>query len=1068
MLVIVLSICIVASIAFAAHTLSPPASSSPAGSSGSAAAPTITIVRKTDPQINVIFTIPVAVEDAFIARLSDTDEILERINMTKTPSIGLSTTYTFKTNRGLANGAYHFIIRIRTLSGNRQVYDEPFTIDTPQTEITILEPRLGISNDLDYSFTILTMREGERVPSRCKYAVFKAASFDSPGLKAFDYPRDGGASETHTITSFREKFTIEPNKPEAFLYFYCIDDLGIEVQKTVQPVIDTISPRITSVQLDPALWGEYPVSGPFFTTISAQTSEKSICKYIIRNAGDYVAEIRYDSMAPFPGFDRFNADVFNITNKVWVELPNRDQVSYNISVQCEDMAGLFTKPQSVIATVNLTSPLGILVTSPPRVTSNSDITFEFTTKKRSYCSYVASDGTEQVITEASNPVKDHSFDYGHIDDGDYTFRLRCQSGSAGSQQSEELTYLFTVDTQPPSMPNITATTFATCQNTSFPESMNIRFSAQDARTGVASYTYRIPGIINTPVQSSGQLPAISQNENGTALNLSSGRVYKLQVTATDRAGLTSATAEKDLLYDKTAWQCLEHDPPTIDIDEEQQLGTVLASMSCDDDSGCNNRSFKYGLAGSERNCTATLVYDDPVLVSRPSYICFYAEDTLGNNATKSTQVVVTQASSCANGIADSGEADVDCGGSCGGTCNQGKKCKKDSDCKTDYCSSAGICEAASCTDKIKNQHETDVDCGGECGICQTGKTCKIDTDCSSGLCDPGGKICVESTCSDTIKGPGEADIDCGGACTAKCGIGKKCKLNSDCTTLYCSTFYGECRASPANETPTPPGLPPADDNKGMMMWVIVGVLLLVLLVGGLLWYHAKYGKKTLKSGSAQSGRLLPPQHASQSSLSKKEAATSPAILRATRYHDELIRKKQEKLLQQRMMQRHGIFKAFDVSALTGAKAAENVQPLPKSVPKIIQKQGEKPGEAKKLSEKQLPLHHQLFERLKGELKGEEWIPLELLHQKHVQHSQHLQTKQAAQGAGQQKQKKEKESEERDENFDRLDTLSRRDEFFDELENMKGTLNKALGGVFGDIGKIAEGKERGKGQAPKRR
>jgi len=45
-----------------------------------------------------------------------------------------------------------------------------------------------------------------------------------------------------------------------------------------------------------------------------------------------------------------------------------------------------------------------------------------------------------------------------------------------------------------------------------------------------------------------------------------------------------------------------------------------------------------------------------------------------------------------------------------------------------------------CADGIQNQDETDVDCGGECGPCIAGSGCTVPEDCESGLCENG--ICL--------------------------------------------------------------------------------------------------------------------------------------------------------------------------------------------------------------------------------------------------------------------------------------------------------------------------------------
>lgn len=65
-----------------------------------------------------------------------------------------------------------------------------------------------------------------------------------------------------------------------------------------------------------------------------------------------------------------------------------------------------------------------------------------------------------------------------------------------------------------------------------------------------------------------------------------------------------------------------------------------------------------------------------------------------------------------------------CGG-CGHACPGGEPCVN------------GVCQPT-CADGIKNGTETDVDCGGgTCPACANGKTCNVDSDCQSGFCNNG-------------------------------------------------------------------------------------------------------------------------------------------------------------------------------------------------------------------------------------------------------------------------------------------------------------------------------------------
>lgn len=127
---------------------------------------------------------------------------------------------------------------------------------------------------------------------------------------------------------------------------------------------------------------------------------------------------------------------------------------------------------------------------------------------------------------------------------------------------------------------------------------------------------------------------------------------------------------------------------------------------------------------------------------------------------------------CSNGKTDTGlETAEDCGGACVSeayvataqnkdyrqTCNVGKTCIVNDDCKS------GICDGNVCQDKK----------------CETNSDCSADETCEANTC---------VSCSDGKQNQDETDIDCGGMCAAsskRCAIGKKCNVATDCESGSC-------------------------------------------------------------------------------------------------------------------------------------------------------------------------------------------------------------------------------------------------------------------------------------------
>jgi hypothetical protein len=92
---------------------------------------------------------------------------------------------------------------------------------------------------------------------------------------------------------------------------------------------------------------------------------------------------------------------------------------------------------------------------------------------------------------------------------------------------------------------------------------------------------------------------------------------------------------------------------------------------------------------------------------------------------------------------------------------------------------------SSCGTNVKDGKETDVDCGGPCPKCMAGKKCKLNSDCTSNVCM--NFVCIAApSCTDMTKNGSETDVDCGGSCPTKCADGSMCLVNADCTSATCT------------------------------------------------------------------------------------------------------------------------------------------------------------------------------------------------------------------------------------------------------------------------------------------
>jgi hypothetical protein len=98
---------------------------------------------------------------------------------------------------------------------------------------------------------------------------------------------------------------------------------------------------------------------------------------------------------------------------------------------------------------------------------------------------------------------------------------------------------------------------------------------------------------------------------------------------------------------------------------------------------------------------------------------FYARSidvTPGSTLVCDPTIAPQTPTTCSNGVLNSGETDIDCGGPVCNDCGNGKSCTNGGDCVSKVCTT-NVCQVPTCSDGQQNGAETAVDCGGSCAAC---------------------------------------------------------------------------------------------------------------------------------------------------------------------------------------------------------------------------------------------------------------------------------------------------------------------------------------------------------------
>lgn len=612
-------------------------------------------VNTVDPEISVIFQEPVVI----------TATVLENVDSGRVFDVELvseenSIDFTYGPVKSLNNGRYVFTVFARDFVGNSNAYEYEFQVFVPGTQILLVKPNsIGVANSTDFEVAVSTTR-----PAVCRYTGIVVPSFDDVRLKPFDVTgsvENSSYVTGHTVLSY----TAEPGFPRRF-FVSCLDDLGRENFRDFTLYADVTPPRLDRVVFDPAPVVEYPPGGDLFSVLEVLGSEPVLCRF----SSD--SNLSFSGMTAFEGYAPDDFDAYSEHNDQRIDFPG-DTVreTFTYYVQCVDRAGFLSAKLPEDVTVDLTAGLQIAVASPPRFSGETDVFLNVTTNRNAYCVYKSAaggDGDPSSYTDPDSALSSsldalsrvHFKDLGTRPSGSHALSIRCDvpEGVGLEPMTAEKSYTYVIDTEPPSAPEVNATS-PVCYNT-----LSAEFSANDSQSGISGYRWQVgaAGKVFANGTTSDDSVSVSKYGNGSDFVLSDSQTYSFVVSAVDGAGNVGPSGVSNrITYDSTGVSC-DMTPPVITLTKTED-GSA-AELECSDDaSGCSLIGSYYSTAYQEP-CNATQpFFDNPSTIPlfRTTIICWSIKDNAGNvnSGSRTVELNASEAgvegNPCPDGIDNDGD-----------------------------------------------------------------------------------------------------------------------------------------------------------------------------------------------------------------------------------------------------------------------------------------------------------------------------------------------------------------------------------------------------------------------------
>jgi hypothetical protein len=534
--------------------------------------------------------------------------------------------------------------------------------------LALVSPAFGASTQGTFGITLWTSGD-----ATCKYSVMLEKDYES--MVSFDQT----GIRLHTIPSYSPAFDKTP------FFTKCRIASGTTYSGRFDIIKDTTAPVIAA-SAAPNLITDLPLA----TKISVSSSEPVVCRY------DAQRSSYADMNTYFSGQNENNASSYkSSTENQLTGLV--DQTTYAINISCKNLAGLISQTAKVDFSVN-TAIEGQIINTTPKdgsILSQASTFIEVYTTRSSVCYYGNSTNPTTLIDSVEG--LHHKSNTFSLTSGRYAYYVMCSFKDG--QQIMTVPMNFIIDMTSPVVLSINDSPSTGERYTYSLTRLSAKWRFEDNESDIDSYNYSVSDGYSLIVNwTSTTDDRVTLND----LSLVNGRTYYFSVLAENGAGMWSVIGRSAGI--------------TVDI--------TKAPVSCTNSIMDGNETDIDCGGGKCSACNSGKMCENDA-DCKTSYCSI-------NN--------LCSAPSCTDSLKNQGEADVDCGGPCTEKCGENDECFRDSDCRSQNCIK-NICVGSSntCVNGVLDSGETDVDCGGICASlkgqkCTNGKSCEDDTDCISGTC----------------------------------------------------------------------------------------------------------------------------------------------------------------------------------------------------------------------------------------------------------------------------------------------------------------------------------------------